>query len=115
MKWINVAGLFLEFLAFWFAAPELLGEQSLKGIEKGLRRFIFYLPKLVFILIVAAFLIYCLIAASHITNYVTYTWQIGIESAVYVVIIIFIKPIQRKVDEKISRPLIEKIINSTYI
>lgn len=36
--WINRAGLFLDFLAFWFAAPELLGEKRLRSVEAAVER-----------------------------------------------------------------------------
>lgn len=32
--WINRIGMLMDFLAFWFAAPELLGERRLKAMEK---------------------------------------------------------------------------------
>ena len=112
MKWLNVIGLLFEFLAFWLAAPELLGEQSLRGIESGLRKFLSFLPRLTLYLIVSAFLIYCFIQARHVTDYFYYSIQILVGSVIYTLIMLFIKKIQRFVDEKISKPLIEKIIHS---
>ncbi|MBI1306808.1 MAG: hypothetical protein GC181_09355 [Bacteroidetes bacterium] len=44
MKWLNLAGLTLQFLAFWFAAPELLGESTMKRLENGLIRLVSSLP-----------------------------------------------------------------------
>jgi hypothetical protein len=35
--WVNRVGLLLDFLAFWFAAPELLGEKRLRSIELALK------------------------------------------------------------------------------
>ena len=55
MKWINALGLLLQFLAFWFAAPELIGEQNLKRLKKGLIRFISTIPLIVFTLIILAY------------------------------------------------------------
>lgn len=46
MKWINLTGLVLQFVAFWLAAPELLGLDALKRFEKGLIAFISSLPSL---------------------------------------------------------------------
>ncbi len=38
MEWINRVGLMFEFLSFWFAAPEILGEKRLrKLLELGLK------------------------------------------------------------------------------
>ena len=31
--WLNRAGIILEFMSFWFAAPEILGAERLKEIE----------------------------------------------------------------------------------
>jgi len=30
MKWVNRLGILLEFLSFWFAAPEILGEGAVE-------------------------------------------------------------------------------------
>jgi hypothetical protein len=38
--WLARTGLVLEFLAFWFAAPELLGEQRLRLLEGKLETFL---------------------------------------------------------------------------
>ena len=46
MKWINLTGLLLQFIAFWLAAPELLGQEALKRFEKGLVSFISTLPSI---------------------------------------------------------------------
>jgi len=32
--WVNRRGIVLEFLSFWFAAPEILGEERLRGLER---------------------------------------------------------------------------------
>jgi len=29
--WVNRVGIVLEFLSFWFAAPEILGEEPMKA------------------------------------------------------------------------------------
>jgi hypothetical protein len=34
--WGNRVGIVLEFLSFWFAAPEILGEGRLRKLERGL-------------------------------------------------------------------------------
>ena len=48
MKWINAIGLILQFFSFWLAAPELLGETTLKRFETGLRKFISSIPIIIF-------------------------------------------------------------------
>ncbi len=46
MKWINILGLCLQFFAFWFAAPELLGAETMKRFEEGMAKFISKIPAL---------------------------------------------------------------------
>ena len=38
MQWVNRLGLVLDFLAFWFAAPEILGEDRLRAMEGRLEK-----------------------------------------------------------------------------
>lgn len=51
MKWANAAGILLQFLSFWLAAPELLGLERLQAIEGRVRGLIRHLPGLVFALV----------------------------------------------------------------
>ena len=111
MKWLNVTGLILEFLAFWFAAPELLGEQSLKGMETALKKIFSLLPLIFVIVIAGGFEIYCFVGTDH-TDMKRHTFQIVIASVIYVTIMMFINKIRRFIREKISIPLIDKIINN---
>ena len=32
-SWVNRVGILLEFLSFWLAAPEILGEERLRVLE----------------------------------------------------------------------------------
>ena len=43
--WINRLGIVLEFLSFWLAAPEILGEERLRGLERRLEEGLRMLPK----------------------------------------------------------------------
>ena len=38
MKWLNCLGIVLEYCSFWFAAPELLGEERLSALENSLEQ-----------------------------------------------------------------------------
>jgi hypothetical protein len=38
VKALNLLGIVLEFLSFWFAAPEILGERRLRAIERRLEK-----------------------------------------------------------------------------
>jgi len=44
MEWVNRVGIVLEFLSFWLAAPEILGEERLRALERVLERGIRALP-----------------------------------------------------------------------
>ena len=44
MKWVNRVGIVLEFLSFWFAAPDILGEERLRALERRVERGIRALP-----------------------------------------------------------------------
>ena len=46
-KLLNLLGIVLEFLSFWFAAPEILGEERLRAMERGLEKGIKLLPAVV--------------------------------------------------------------------
>jgi hypothetical protein len=45
--WVNRVGIVLEFLSFWFAAPEILGEERLRAVEQGVEKGIGLLPAVV--------------------------------------------------------------------
>jgi preprotein translocase subunit SecG len=44
VKYLAIFGLCLQFVAFWLAAPELLGVEALKRFEKGLVKLLANLP-----------------------------------------------------------------------
>jgi hypothetical protein len=45
--WVNRVGILLEFLSFWFAAPEILGEERLRALERRVERGIRVLPSVI--------------------------------------------------------------------
>jgi hypothetical protein len=48
MRWLNILGMTLQFFSFWFAAPEILGEEKLKHYENKIKRYLSNLPTLIF-------------------------------------------------------------------
>jgi hypothetical protein len=42
--WVNRVGILLEFLSFWFAAPEILGKERLSALEQRSEQWIKQLP-----------------------------------------------------------------------
>ena len=47
--WVNRVGIVLEFLSFWFAAPEILGEERLRALERRVVRGVILLPGRLFL------------------------------------------------------------------
>ncbi len=55
MKWLNAVSLIVQFISFWLAAPELLGDQFLKRIQVGLKTFISKLSIIIISVVVVGF------------------------------------------------------------
>lgn len=122
MKWINLAGLILQFIAFWLAAPELLGKSTLERFEMGLKRLVAAIPMIVFMGIV---LTYTAVTAGYGIykglkganegleegEMMNYFIVMGIAFTVYFVFILFSKRLQRWLRKTLADPLIDGIIN----
>ena len=70
--WVNRVGIVLEFLSFWLAAPEILGEERLKALERRLEKEIKQLPDLLAVLVAAlagmlAAVVLMLVVAGEVT------------------------------------------------
>jgi hypothetical protein len=123
MKWINIIGLCLQFFAFWLAAPELLGAETMKRFESGLVKFVSRLPSISIGLIglfagigMAAFGIYSGLHASEnsASNPLKPMILIGVASAFYMLYMIFFyKKLQNFIEQSFAKPLIEKLINNS--
>jgi hypothetical protein len=119
IKWLNILGLVLQFIAFWLAAPELLGVEALKRFETGLVKIISQLPGLLF-----GFLGFSLGIGLGIYGF--YTGMQGDREkvfssmylmagvmAVYVLFMVFFyKRLQVYLQRNVAEPLIEKLINN---
>jgi ABC-type amino acid transport system permease subunit len=122
MKWINAAGMLLQFLAFWFAAPELLGEKRLRSFEKGLKNLISYLPMILILLVIAVYgLTFGIggiikgihasaegIEASSLTSYYL---VLSACTILYMVFILFFRRIHNWLERKVATPLSNHLIN----
>ncbi|GAB5538997.1 MAG: hypothetical protein Salg2KO_11000 [Salibacteraceae bacterium] len=124
MKWIELIGVTFQFLSFWFAAPELLGEPALKRFESGLKRFLTALPLtiLFFFILVYAFSfagygIYTGLKGAEIglseDDYFQYMVVLGSAFAIYGVFLIFFKRIRNFITSKVSDPLVERLIHKS--
>jgi hypothetical protein len=121
MKWINILGLCLQFLAFWFAAPELLGVDALKRFEKGLIKLISNLPGMVFGF--AGFSLGIILGVYGMKTgmegnkdaLIEALIIIGVVMVIYMVFMIFFyKPLQRKLEKAVATPLLIKLINNNH-
>ena len=124
MKWVNAIGLLLQFIAFWLAAPELLGEPTLRRFEKGLKKLVTQLPMIIIWLVILGYGLTSLIlslvkgldAAKNGTStesMTTFYITLGIASGLYFIFMIFYKRIKKALETKLAQPLVEKLINNT--
>ncbi|MGV0753954.1 hypothetical protein [Empedobacter brevis] len=108
IKVFTILGLVLQFLAFWMAAPEILGVDWLRKTEGLIRKMISQLPQLI------------LAVLGMVLGVMFYHSMRSIFAFVVVIIIIAIllllyKKLGQVLDEKISKPLIKKLIlNDTF-
>jgi hypothetical protein len=121
MKWIIATALILQFIAFWFAAPELLGEKTLKRMRLQLQKLLSFLPMLIIWVVVLGygltFTISGLIKAykgatsgisqSEIVNYYVI---LGICTIAYFIFIFRYKKIKNALDQRLAMPLVNKLI-----
>ncbi len=122
MKWINALGLILQFLAFWFAAPELLGASTMARLEKGLTKFFSKLP-LIFILLLIGFYVGFYVIGAMVkgikagsegiekAEIMQFYIELGIASTLYFLLIAFYKKINAWLYNKMAVPLILRLIH----
>lgn len=124
MKWVNAIGLLLQFVAFWLAAPELLGEPTLRRFEKGLKKLVTQLPIIIIWIVILGFGITSLVISlmkgwDAARNGTTenemndFYIKLAIVCGLYFVFIAFYKQIKKGLETKLAQPLVEKLINNT--
>ncbi|MBO6515983.1 MAG: hypothetical protein JJ975_05465 [Bacteroidia bacterium] len=124
MKWLSAVGLIFQFVAFWFAAPELLGAATLKRLEVGIRRFATLAPLIIILLIIfgygltflgiAAYNMYVLSETGEAAiNPKTYFIYMGLFTALYLAIMLNYKRVRRFLEHRVGEPLTQRIINSS--
>lgn len=124
MKWVNAIGLLLQFIAFWLAAPELLGENTLRRFEKGLKKLVSLLPLIIIWTVILTYGITSLVtsivkgldAAKNGTSTESLTSFyiiLGVATFLYFLFMIFYKRIKKGLETKLAQPLVEKLINNT--
>lgn len=105
MKWINVLGMTLQFVSFWFAAPEILGEEKLKHYEEKLKHYISNLPTLLFG-IPGIILIGTLLSSENDAG------EIPAPVIFIILAIVFRKKLQARFEAKLIKPFLDKLIES---
>ena len=122
MKWINLFGLILQFVSFWFAAPELLGQSTMQRFEKGLKKLVSAIPLIIILIFVlsyalatAGYGIYNGLKGAELgleeNELMNYFITMGVAFAFYFVFLIFAKRIRRFLEKRVANPLIDKLIN----
>ena len=123
MKWLNILGMVLQFLSFWCAAPELLGEATMKRLEVGMTRFVARIPVILVFggmmcygLAAGLFGIYEGVTASRgeeplvSTRY--YFLFIGIVMVVYFTFMVFYKKVLGFLERRLAQPLVHRLVSS---
>src|SRR5262245_31486189 len=116
MKWINALGLVLQFVSFWLAAPEILGDNGLKRMQSIIKKIISNLSVIVLSLLILSYTLYFTISgvmqgleasSSGVTqNELTkYYVQLGIAMLIYLFFMIRFRSIRNWIDLKIAGPL----------
>lgn len=123
MKWINALALILQFLSFWLAAPELLGETTLKRFESGLRKFIAALPVIIFSMIALGYGLFFGISGI-ITgikaskegvvdqDYFSFMITMAVATILYFILVFRYKKFINWIDLKYAKPITEALINN---
>lgn len=104
VKTLTIFGLFFQFISFWLAAPEILGVEWLKKTENILKKLISQIPNYILIIIG---IIMGVILSESVTNFY---WLLIV--ATFLILITFL---QKKLEKKISEPLLNKLIGSNTL
>ena len=123
MKWVNALGLTFQFISFWFAAPELLGEQTLKRMEAGLKILITKIPVILVMLFCCGhgltLGIMGIVKGLKASNkgiaeseYYSFLAVLAISFMAYLLFIIYYKRINRWLENSIAQPLTQRLIHN---
>lgn len=126
MKWVNVIGLILQFAAFWFAAPELLGAKTLKRFEIGLTRLLSSIPLIILMIGCVGYGLSFAIAGVlkgmkgaeeglSESEFYSFIITLGIGTLVYIVFMFFFNRIKAWLEKRIAEPLISGLISNNHI
>jgi hypothetical protein len=123
MKWLNALGLLLQFISFWLAAPELIGDNGLKRMQKMLENFVSNFSIIFLGTIMMGYILFFSIngilrgldasekgiTTAEMTRYYI---SVGIATLVYLAGMLRYKKIKLWIDQKIAVPVIENYIQN---
>ena len=119
IKWLNILGLVLQFIAFWLAAPELLGVEALKRFETGLVKIISQLPGLLFGFLgfslgmgLGIYGFYAGMQGNREKVFSSMYLMAGVMAVYVLFMVFFYKRLQVYLQRNVAEPLIEKLINN---
>jgi hypothetical protein len=121
LKWLNIIGMVLQFISFWCAAPELIGQSTLKQMEKGMIRFVARLPAF---MVFGGMLAYALAAGlfgvhegmtaarggEPLLNMSTYFLLLGVAMILYFLFVVFYKRILFFLERHLAQPLVHSLV-----
>ena len=126
MKALNIVGLICQFIAFWFAAPELLGENTLKRMQNGIQKLVTFIPIAVTLVVVlgygltfigiSAFNAYKMAQTGEaVINPTKYFVAMGIFTVLYMLFIIRYKKIKAYLETHVAIPLTYKLLHNSEV
>ncbi|MCG1037224.1 hypothetical protein [Polaribacter sargassicola] len=110
IKILSILSISLQFLSFWLAAPEILGGEWLKKTESFIRSGIMVIPSIILGIIgmIIGFLLDEGVGSLNLKLLIPII-------LFFILIIIFYKKIKVWLDQKISKPILNKlIINDSF-
>ncbi|MFT5722920.1 MAG: hypothetical protein ACI9JN_000025 [Bacteroidia bacterium] len=123
MKTLTVIGLICQFFAFWFAAPELLGAQTLIRMESGIKKLVTYIPIIVTLTIILGYGLTFIGISGYNAYQMSQTGEIyinptiyfitmGLFTLLYIVFMFRYKKIKSYLENKVAIPLTFKLLHN---
>lgn len=123
MKLLNAIGLICQFVAFWFAAPELLGETTLKRMQASIQKLVTLIPIIATVVVVFGYGLTFLAISGYNTYQMSKTGEvvidptkyfisIGVFTVLYMIFIFRYKKIRAYLETRVAIPLTHKLLHS---
>ena len=110
LKVLSIVSITFQFISFWLAAPEVLGSEWLKKTESLIRKAILAIPNIV-LGILGMIVGYSFMEGVDDLNY----WILVPAILLLIFSLVFAKKIKKKLDLKVTAPILNKlIINDSF-